>query len=317
MSFTQVSRVGTATYPPLVLSSRFDAETALDQLGKILIKYDSWRDPLSLRLFKWGAKAVSVDLAGGSLGSAEWIAARTQIDKLRHKILVNPLDGSPLQHPVLEREWTWEGWQLEHYRTLHPQSPFDGERLTSLRPHDFALEMLAWIGSLRFVSCDFPASILERSLITRDSCEMDPAFQVFIYCQLARNAVLASTVKEGLRGPMKEATQAYANLWRKTQELIHQQTELAEKRAALHEQNIHRRIECIEQAHQATTDVLQDRIEEGMRQLHITQGHLNEAKTTCSLQEADIRRLRALYAQKAQEVEDLRRSSSKSLCTIS
>ncbi|MEI6242167.1 MAG: hypothetical protein WCP39_02040 [Chlamydiota bacterium] len=61
---------------------------------------------------------------------------------LRKEILINPLDRSALQDPVIERTWTWERWMHEEYRKHFQESPLNGKPMNGETPaHLFAQDL--------------------------------------------------------------------------------------------------------------------------------------------------------------------------------
>jgi hypothetical protein len=133
--------------PPVTAPSSADYGKAVDSLSLILERYPGWDDILSKKLFTWGIDTCKMAIKNGAKGLTIIAAiAQERFDELS-KILVNPLDGSPLQEPVLEREWTWEAWQHAECRRLFSSvSPLDGEPMSPNPPsHLFVKEMIDWL----------------------------------------------------------------------------------------------------------------------------------------------------------------------------
>lgn len=121
---------------------------AISELKSIIGKHQgTYNDPLSERVVVWHKSTMD------SLSNLKKNGANTQelecglhesINSLRQEILVNPLDGSRLKQPFLERNWVWERWMHDDCSTLSPHSPLDNQPMDGATPHEFASEMLAW-----------------------------------------------------------------------------------------------------------------------------------------------------------------------------
>ena len=129
----------------LVLSlSREDCTSRIQALEAILERADLHSDFLSERIKSWAGRVLE-DTFLHKDDSEEEISriARAHIQFLQ-VILINPIDKSPLQEPVLDNlGWTWEKWLYEICNTL-----FEGqfmETAMQAKPHLFAKEMIEWM----------------------------------------------------------------------------------------------------------------------------------------------------------------------------
>jgi hypothetical protein len=161
----------------------------LDQLTLILYRYRSWEDPLSLRLFAWGARQLFrlARLEEGTLSDEE-VAAK--VDRLLRTHLCNPMSQAPYERPVLERKWTWERAALEEYAAWSGSnlSPFDGQPMTAPRVHFFACEMLAWAEECLRTCGRTPHPGPTRDLVSTAHTAEARALKLLAYSILAQNA---------------------------------------------------------------------------------------------------------------------------------
>lgn len=107
---------------------------AIDRLLPICENFNSWDDPLSIKL-------------------VEWVLDSREIDVLAKRILINSIDGKRLECPVIDGEWVWDRWMLDEYTTCctllnYPlNSPFTGEKIHGKR-HEFAIALIASLGDI-------------------------------------------------------------------------------------------------------------------------------------------------------------------------
>lgn len=172
----------TITLPPAPSEpSRADYGKAVESLSNIIANHTDKVDPLSKKLFEWGTGVIDRALKNMSK-SQNVIAAIAQerLDVLS-KILVSPLDGSPLQDPRSERDWVWEARQHAECRWLFSSvSPFDNQPMSPEPPsHLFAKEMIDWLHE----------QITFRALILRPAASSD--FQPIELAVLSNDPVSA------------------------------------------------------------------------------------------------------------------------------
>lgn len=311
------------------LQGNFDCRAYLNELEGYLCTYDLNTDPLSERLHKWGRRTVLACYAPHFIFDAEAIQkAGRRIQKLLKRVLINPLDTSPLCQPVLERHWTWEKWMLEDYQTLTTKSGFDQEEMAPMVPHTFAKMMLLWAHSFPFLPEEplsssteitpvAPSCLIDRSLMQHSENPGVKMLKLFTYQQFIQAAIAREAIRE-LRYQVNETRRAMVEIREDNRAIIAENVERYEREAAEHEALIERRFEEVEEIHQGTVNLLNTRIagdEESMRNL---QGKLEETQDKCLEHERSIDHLRACYRQKAAEVEGLRNSAGKrGRCIIS
>lgn len=120
-------------------------EELFDNLTEILLNNEHANDPLSLKLFEWGANVCEIDINSEEDTIAFKEIARKKVHALQ-RILTNPMTNTPLISPVLDGDWIWEKSMLEDYLTLSSISPYT-EQSIDMRVHSFALQMIKWLGS--------------------------------------------------------------------------------------------------------------------------------------------------------------------------
>jgi hypothetical protein len=147
----------------------------IDNFLDLLEAHQEELDPLSVHLTKWGEELAQLLVSEKSL-NPEQIASK--LYEIR-KIVINPLDGSPLDHPRLAGGRLWEEWMLEHVKELFENFSCysDGACLSDVKPHIFAEKILRWRDQV--LKLDHPKIVpikdeLERLLSKEDrSCWLD------------------------------------------------------------------------------------------------------------------------------------------------
>lgn len=307
----------------------FNAQNFIERLSDIIVKYDDedeqfkiWSDPLSKKLFSWGIKLLA-------FGQWDDTIIKIHLNKLAKKIFINPLDGSSLESPVLERQWVWEEKALSDYQRLSPVSPFDQQPMLPMRIHAFGRAMLSLINS---APADFlrPPSNGTLLINTKSPGFMDWALMAnyndfqFRQYKLAFYQVLADRAKKAqgiasLRDELKKISTQATKLFRESKQLVRQERERAEQAVVAHEQLINQRIESIEQDHQHTVSVLRERVEDGVLQLERAQTELSHERYLNAQNSNEIRRVRAetqsiqvRFAMAVQEIAELKEALRKS-----
>lgn len=308
----------------------FDYRSYIDHLVDILLKYEEWNDPLSVRLLKWGDRTyVSASEQEFVLNAETMIKAKKRINKLLKNVLINPLDTSPLLDPVLERHWTWERVFLEDYQTLTSKSDYDNEEMNPMVPHKFARKMIVWANTIIFeidtpvsASTDvIPAessnpSYIDRTLVVPTNHPEVNALKLLFYQQFIQAAISREAVRQDLRGQINSTRRMMVQLRSETRALIAQEVERAERNAEAHEAVIDQRFNHVEQIHGETVDLLRTRIQDDEREIQNIRTELHGSEMKNLEQERSIAHLRACYLQKAREVESLR-GGGKKRCVIS
>jgi hypothetical protein len=193
--------------PPLPSPTVRDYGAAAESLIKILKRYpkEKWTDLLSTKLIASGEDVIRLAEANRKAEISKMKAiAQACLEKLK-KTLVNPLTKTPLQTPVLEREWTWEDWMHEDCRRLFSalrieESPLDDKPMDPHPAlHPLAKEMIDWLNSLITLGIYVPrnespddAHEGQQALVLSDS----PCARCIQYQNLGRAAVKKRTRKE-------------------------------------------------------------------------------------------------------------------------
>ncbi len=272
-------------------------QEARDELIEILDRYETWNDPFSQRLFRWGVEILPAHLPDDYVPNEEEVAYGAQkIEELRKQILISPLDRAPLREPVLEREWLWERWQLEDFQTLYHLSPFDGMPFEEIRRHRFAEELLYWLQSLaenRSPSLGESSSSgeliemsrsyhLNASLIQQSNDDQSKVLKMFTYMNLARNANLERGLREGIRYPIEEASVIQGNLLVETKKLIKAERRLSEAKERAREEWLQGELTTRDQVHTSERTILKDQLDDTSRRLTNTEKRAEKAEVTCT-----------------------------------
>ncbi len=219
----------------------------IDRLTDILDKYHEYDDSLSKSLFRWGASVLQFAVKHFSMPQEEMAKiASERIHELVTELLVNPLDGRSLKHPILERDWTWENGVHQDCRQLFEAiSPLD-EGVMDETPgsHFFAKEMIEW--AKVFTPAEEAAST-QLSLFGEGSSAA-AAVRRFVYQRLAKAAILQKQQRD-LQESMKCAL---ISVDKRMEYMLAQDLsvmERAEERAASHEAALDRQIGSITQVH--------------------------------------------------------------------
>ncbi len=291
-----------------------DFQQARDQLIDILDRYESWHDPFSERLFRWGVEILPSNLPEGHIPSEEEIAYGAQkVDELTREILISPLDRAPLREPVLERQWLWERWQLEDFQTLFLLSPFDGMPFEEIQRHRFAEELLYWLQSLAEnipssgESSDSSelvemsqSSQLDASLIQESNDDQSKMLKMFTYMTLARNANLERSLREGIRNPIEDASLIQAKLLVETRRLVMLEKQVAAAKEAERKQWLDGELSTRDEIHTSERNILKNQLDDTSKRLTSTEERAGKAEATCINQSITISHLQvSLNAQAA------------------
>jgi hypothetical protein len=289
-------------------------ERSLDDLTEILLDHESWNDPLSKRMFKWGAKVLQFDLTKDlELSKVFQSNVKKQIDRLATKILVNHLDKAPLKNPLLvNNEFVWEEWMLNDYLDLPKTSSFDQEQFKNVVPHAFAQEMLEWMETINSFLPVFDAPstslipvqgqegrmvvnkpiVLSQSAMTSHTANAQQVaqFKLISYTMLVQNMHLKRNMRS-MRKEIEHSTRAVELFREQMQLIIREEKALAERQANAHEQALNQRIGHIEKAHETTVNVLNSRIDANSQQLKNAQEKLELTDQNCRSKEVLIQNL--------------------------
>ena len=115
-------------------------------LGEIITKFAKWDDTLSIQIHEWYEEICSMDMGDSP-------SLTRKISQLVCGILVNPITGAPLKHPILDGYTVWEASTLEECKEFTKNSPVTKEPFEAVeRVHEFALAILSWIEPFRAVA---------------------------------------------------------------------------------------------------------------------------------------------------------------------
>lgn len=292
----------------------------IENLGDLLLKYENWNDSLSEKLLKWGNKTfLEVKDPNFVINEDTKQRALNRINKLTHQILINPLGGSPLRAPVLERTWIWEKSDLEDYAALRSQSPFDEQQLEAARPHDFALDMLKWISGVQktfnLTTDTLSISQTHGTLVVSSETIPNSFARCITYLSLANNFLTRQQNKNNLQ--LKEILQNLREQRRTMEEKLEAEVTLTRSAAATLQKNTEESINTIKSNHQDQVQSLRTLISQNSAEIDATRRALEAANQEGLKSKKEIDNLKNCYRSAIQEQERLRKKADKSSCTIS
>lgn len=307
----------------------FDYRSYFNALGDIVLTYESWQDPFSQLIGDWGTRMfVHTINPTFEFNDATREDISFEIHQLRNKILINPLDASPLTSPIIDRRWIWEKWMLTDYlSTGCPLSPYDGKLLVA-RTHNFALEMLLWAKSFpsdaeaqaspttstesgMILGGSTTPLCLDRSIATIEEPHLEfVKLKIMNYVNLAQIAVSKEILHEQNEA-MDNDTPIMNQIWQVTREMIHQEAALLRERRAAHEAERTSRIEDMQRTQQGTRAILRAAIEEIAFRLQRANDDVHRLGAISQQKEQKIGQLLDLYNQKTQEVIELQKKNNR------
>ncbi len=251
------------------------------RLEDILINFGALEDPLSEDLLAWAARTYLIISADGFKRNAELKqSVLKRIHKLRDQKLINPIDGTPDKEPVLERQWKWERWMVEEYKTcwkrIYPQlpvkSPFDQQDMQPSCPHMLAQELQKW-GDAFLMQMAPSDSTKDIALCHQNPFvfhlsplrEMDdlPKVQHRLTCYLA--LAKASNVKDFARAAKREikmANKQIVQIGNETRERMAQEAMRIEEMVRAHQHELEEQIESIKSLHQQREEELTHQLQQ-------------------------------------------------------
>lgn len=297
-------------------------QSSLDDLSIILVKYRDWKDVLSSQIHSWGASSFLWD--GGEPTPEELRMSVIKVDQLRTKILVNPLDQSPLKAPLLDGAWTWEKWMLDDYevccKEINTQflSPFDNG-LIRAEEHTFAKETLKWLNSLTISSSS-------SALITPIGHRLDQSLVIGAKDYASKWVEYKRMAKEAISRINLESLNQWTS--HKAAELEVRQKEIEEKLAVETEKLkfqaeeaariLNEKLERLDTTHRNDTATLREHLQENSNQLEVERARLK--KTGKELEEERGKRIALEIAARnmQQAIYNLERRQKKqeNSCTI-
>lgn len=298
-------------------------QTQCDQLLAIFDRYASWEDRLSERIFTWGASACGSKTANELAGKIGYLA---------NQILVNPLNGIPLESPMLDQGWVWEKWMLDEYKECCNQldqplvSPFTGKPFQEMK-HAFVAEVMEWLQTFLKEFGEGAkkedTSVLSRALsvqIHKQSLEM-VMLKLFVYKQLTSSAMKVEEFKlneEKMRLASEQALQMREEV---CAEIAEHEKE-AKARAHVHEVKIHGAIADVRREYQAAIAAKDAEIKSTAER---QAGGIEELRQALSRQqsmtqqhEAKIVAMRQRIAQREAQIRTMQQGGKKSrgFCSI-
>lgn len=298
--------------PTMTLSSTINAAIINDSLNKledILLRHLTWKDPLSIRLFKWGSKVLSINLTNITTAPLVVELGTERIEKLREKIVINFVDlKSTLKEPMLDRKWTWEKSVLENYLKLSSLSPFDEQPIQAV-PHTFAHEILAWANRIYPLPADSPtpsSALVVSKYINGSTAE----FALKWIQALARNVIIEQITRD-MRQSMKRGQQLVDRVRHDMEVLNNQAMERVGQMLAVEEQRAAEDLSSITQMFEQERSLLHRCNDENSRQLQTQQEKTKNLESRCTDLENANHQLRAICQQRGQEVEQLHREANK------
>ena len=209
----ETERVVHFTVSPNPPPSQAESNRYLPLIGRlraIVAQFHEMNDDLSKRLRELGEQVLDIvdNRRFTSLAHAEEIA-RSRIRRLARDILINPLDDSPLQEPVMDRDGrddrdVWERRMRDDYIALAHQfqgdpalSPLDGLPMSAeAQIHLFADAMIQWMHEVspeEFLALALPnESHVEQKTFAQEPDQTRYA----TYCGLAQQAAIRKRFKK-------------------------------------------------------------------------------------------------------------------------
>lgn len=312
---------------------RFDCRTALDQLEDIVYQHQMWNDPLSRRMFRWGAHVIgSVTASGrGDLEIKE--ALKQRIHVLAHEILFDRIGWVPLRAPlivneivldpdtrvqniVVDRE-TWSDY-CQAIRALYPGRAAPTQ---APRSHDFAAKILSWMASLpedliQEVEVSAPSASEETESQSHLSLMAPPPPEALPWIKFMRLKACISNEQvrqemEKCGRKMEAATGVIKELGELYLQSIHMGCELLRAELEANNAKIRDKLATIERVHQAEMSELHQKIDALRQQILVIQQRVAEVEEQAATHDRAIQDLQASREQMAQECASLRRQPRK------
>lgn len=307
-------------------------EVQLDKLTAIFIKHRECEDLLSLRLKKFCASLLELDLED-AFGTEDEIKVFVgyRINELA-KLLINPLNRNVLlQDPMLDGNYVWEKWMLDDYKRLWlesngnanatiPLSPYHGTSFAEAR-HLFAEDMLKSLSEFSqlnlsteiVVSNNATPSPLGTALVVPDPKTNKSRFMLYMF--FAKKAMQWED-SYARKVFAEEETKRVEDLRKQCDEHIARQRELARQEAAEHLATIDATINGIQETQRQTVETLHtvvDQAREQCRTLEERQGH---ADAELKRQDQELRELRYSYVQMQNRANQIAQQAGKRSCVI-
>ncbi len=308
MTVTAVSSPLTGSFP--LSQKEQNPEVYVEAICEILEKYKDWKDPLSKKLFAWGVDVISIDLERMSQTAIDQRVLGLA-DELASKILLNPLDHSPLVKPMLDRSlWVWEKESLDDYRYIAPKanSPFDNKPF-DVTPHHFALDILEWtralpidihlLGKAERAENKQEAGALQV-LIPREKQLGDQQLRFATYCIQALSFVTTQLKDQNakLNDTIAQGTKRLEAFKDSVAQLARQEAERAEAAAKAHFDSVETTITANAKVHSTTVAVLNSSLQDTNHRLTKRTEELNASL-------GQVETLKQQVANQNQVIQDL------------
>jgi hypothetical protein len=313
--------------------SKIDYNIFYDQLADIIEKNGEWKDTLSRQLLKWGFEVLSLEFPE-NIEFEMQTEANKRINDLLHKILINPLDQTTLEDPILEGDWVWEKWMLDDYQESFLQfsskviSPFYGKEIEKIIPHTFAKEMLVWARSISLLTNSLSKEVIDldnKSVTVKKNCtevneKQNPVLskgKVFLYQKLAKIAVKLQN--ERFYREQVEIELRQQQLLIKQNEELNRQHEIRLEEWKLETKNsLEKGLENIENTKGKEIELLQSLNEERTKVNIDLKENLEKMETKLTTCEKNLQYVQSRNSQLEQELGYLQnRINKKDKCTIS
>lgn len=299
------------------------AKTSLMQLVEILEKYENWNDPLSLKLFDWGAKAITI-ISKISKNNDYEKFAKESIQFLVQSILVSDLTGSTLKTPLLDRQWVWEEAELKQFQaeTQCNLSPFDQIAIQQT-PHLFANAMISWVDSSKKIFQEQAQEQDQKSsaalaivpTISSQSSTIERTAILAKYRMMARDAIQDSKNWPVLMGITTETwlLQIYD---KKIKEEIAQQVELCRARLQQHEKETKDKIDSLQNTVQQIEEIAEKRINETNLNLQAEKQKMAHSTKMIAYLKGQVESLNHNLQESQRQVQELANRNSGGGCVI-
>ncbi len=313
------------TLSPQALPAVGVAQELQESLSTILEKYKDWKDPLSKKLFAWGVEVISLDLEGNEWSSQAQAKATSLADDLARKILVNPLDNSPLMKPLIDRgRWIWDKWMLDDFRRLAPTagSPFTNQPF-DVAPHHFAWDVIEWTalfqmdgashGNVEIVESKRAATTTEVVSAEEESVE-DRAVEIASYQTRAFMFVINQLTEQNrsLKEAVDEAAKTFEAFKKAQDKLNKLHAARAEMRAKAHLDKVDTTIAANEKVNAARVTVLNNNNKDLDTRLTKKTEELTGAQKKIGTLETHISGQDRTIANLSGQVNDLRNANRRS-----
>jgi hypothetical protein len=291
---------------------------ATEQLGGILERHQTCEDTLSLNLSRWGTGVLRA-FVEHRFDSADALIqlAQERIHALAHDILIDHIDDSPLENPVLDSGRTWKRtMHREFAKVFLSQSPFDGSAMSAEPPtHAFAQEMIDWMHSVTFsetralAPCERKPTEAGRLELGQmqllDRFPQLAGFRRLAYQRMAQAAIVKEQnrqLREQLDFTEAHSDQCIAEMREMTLQSIGDVTARAEEHAAA----IQERIDSLTEVHQHTVTHLQAQITDHRTEIAALDHQMQEAAQANATNAAVLHdRLMAMHQSHQEAASDL------------